>query len=603
MRDELRVDEDDIEAAAAALAGCTPSSSSPRCTSRRCGRWPTRGRPGRRSSRRSRSTSTPRRPRRCRPSGTAVTSRVPLKALDSPYREITRPDRRVRQVDAVGQPARPRRRLHPRVRPRPLVGAGAAQPERPAPQGPAALHTRRHGLVGAVAARLGRGPGGPASTAPSPATSAAATTDAPDPPAASTVGEEVEVDVRPVAHGGHAVARHEGQVLFVRHALPGERVRAVVTVGRPASASSAPTPSRSSTAAPDRVEPPCPYAGPGRCGGCDFQHVVPRRPARAQGRGGPRAAVPARARSRSTSRSSRSPVTTTASTGAPASSSPSTPTGRAGLRRHRSHDVVPVDHCLIAAPRASTGCASPRPHWPGRRRRRRGRARRGRAGRRAGARRRPAGPSSTSGSRRRGPGPTGRPSRSTGGFAVDARGFWQVHPGAAPTFLAAVMAEVAAAAGGAGPRPLLRRGPVRRRARRGRRAHRPGRRGRVRRRRPPSTPAANLADQPQVAVVTARVDDAFGVPRPARKGPGRRGSTRRTAPPGRPCCRPRPTSSSSTRRAPAPVAGSAPRSRACDRASSPTSPATRPRWRATPPSSPGLGYRARRACAPSTRSR
>ena len=26
---------------------------------------------------------------------------------------------------------------------------------------------------------------------------------------------------------------------------------------------------------PDRVTPPCPYAGPDRCGGCDFQHVEP----------------------------------------------------------------------------------------------------------------------------------------------------------------------------------------------------------------------------------------------------------------------------------------------------------------------------------------
>ena len=43
------------------------------------------------------------------------------------------------------------------------------------------------------------------------------------------VGEEVEVDVTAFAHGGHAIARHEGQVLFVRHTLPGERVRAVVT--------------------------------------------------------------------------------------------------------------------------------------------------------------------------------------------------------------------------------------------------------------------------------------------------------------------------------------------------------------------------------------
>ena len=45
----------------------------------------------------------------------------------------------------------------------------------------------------------------------------------------SLVGQEYEVEVGPVAHGGHCVARHEGRVVFVRHALPGERVRAVVT--------------------------------------------------------------------------------------------------------------------------------------------------------------------------------------------------------------------------------------------------------------------------------------------------------------------------------------------------------------------------------------
>ena len=60
---------------------------------------------------------------------------VPLKALDSPYREITRPI--VDYVKSIrsGNPARPRRRVHPRVRRRPLVGAGAAQPERAAAKG------------------------------------------------------------------------------------------------------------------------------------------------------------------------------------------------------------------------------------------------------------------------------------------------------------------------------------------------------------------------------------------------------------------------------------------------------------------------------------
>lgn len=41
----------------------------------------------------------------------------------------------------------------------------------------------------------------------------------------SLIGREYEVEVGPVAHGGHCIARtSEGQVLFVRHTLPGEKV-------------------------------------------------------------------------------------------------------------------------------------------------------------------------------------------------------------------------------------------------------------------------------------------------------------------------------------------------------------------------------------------
>lgn len=93
------------------------------------------------------------------------------------------------------------------------------------------------------------------------------------------VGDAVELRIGPVAHGGSCVAREEGygqegpgKVVFVRHALPGERVRAVVTEERSrylrADAVEILDPS------PDRVEPPCPYAGPGRCGGCDWQHAT-----------------------------------------------------------------------------------------------------------------------------------------------------------------------------------------------------------------------------------------------------------------------------------------------------------------------------------------
>ena len=82
----------------------------------------------------------------------------------------------------------------------------------------------------------------------------------------------LELEVGAIAAGGGCVARApDGKVVFVRHSLPGERVRAQVTSSTSsylrADAVEILTPS------PDRVEPPCPHAGPGRCGGCDFQHV------------------------------------------------------------------------------------------------------------------------------------------------------------------------------------------------------------------------------------------------------------------------------------------------------------------------------------------
>jgi tRNA/tmRNA/rRNA uracil-C5-methylase (TrmA/RlmC/RlmD family) len=44
-------------------------------------------------------------------------------------------------------------------------------------------------------------------------------------------GQLLELEIGNPAHGGHFVARHEGRVVFVRHALPGERVLARITDG------------------------------------------------------------------------------------------------------------------------------------------------------------------------------------------------------------------------------------------------------------------------------------------------------------------------------------------------------------------------------------
>jgi len=156
---------------------------------------------------------------------------------------------------------------------------------------------------------------------------------------------EAIVDVGPVAHGGHCVARLDGQVVFVRHALPGERVRISITERTKSFLRADAV--EVLRAAPGRVEPPCEYAGPGRCGGCDFQHVDPavqrellgdvvreqlRRLAGISWDGEVEAVEPAALgwRTRMQFAVDRH--------------------GRPGLRRHRSHDIIPVDRCLIAHP-------------------------------------------------------------------------------------------------------------------------------------------------------------------------------------------------------------------------------------------------------------
>ncbi|MFF0728169.1 class I SAM-dependent RNA methyltransferase [Streptomyces sp. NPDC004134] len=175
----------------------------------------------------------------------------------------------------------------------------------------------------------------------------------------SMVGEEYEVEVGPVAHGGHCVARTaEGQVLFVRHTLPGERVVARVTEGRAGARFLRADAVRVLEPAKDRIEAPCPYAGPGKCGGCDFQHVAPGAQRRLK------ADVLAEQLTRLAGLTAEDAgwdgtVEPVPGDKVPKGEVPAwrtrvqyaiDPGGRAGLRKHRSHEVQPVDRCLIAAP-------------------------------------------------------------------------------------------------------------------------------------------------------------------------------------------------------------------------------------------------------------
>lgn len=178
----------------------------------------------------------------------------------------------------------------------------------------------------------------------------------------SLVGEEYEVEVGPVAHGGHCIARTaEGRVLFVRHTLPGEKVVARVTEGDEDSRFLRADAITVLEASKDRVEAPCPYAGPGKCGGCDWQHAKPGAQRRLKGEV---VAEQLKRLAGLTPEEAGWDGTVMPAEGdkLPAGQVPQWRTrvqfaidedGRVGLRKHRSHDIEPIDHCMIAAPGVS----------------------------------------------------------------------------------------------------------------------------------------------------------------------------------------------------------------------------------------------------------
>lgn len=172
----------------------------------------------------------------------------------------------------------------------------------------------------------------------------------------SIVGEVLDLVVGAVAHGGHCVSRApDGRVVFVRHALPGEKVRAEVTEERRGYLRADAI--EVVEASPDRVTPPCPYAGPGRCGGCDFQHATP-----AAQRDLKRAVIVeqlARLGRLSAEEIDRLGVRVEELPGGALGWRTRLrytvdADGHAGLLKHRSHEVVPVSSCAIAEPAIRT---------------------------------------------------------------------------------------------------------------------------------------------------------------------------------------------------------------------------------------------------------
>ncbi|SFC00386.1 Protein-L-isoaspartate(D-aspartate) O-methyltransferase (PCMT) [Nocardioides terrae] len=219
----------------------------------------------------------------------------------------------------------------------------------------------------------------------------------------------------PIAHGGHVVVRvptgsaddgePESRVVFVRHALPGERVVLEITEGTDGDRFWRGDAVEVLEAAPGRVVPPCPYAGPHKCGGCDFQHVAPSTQLELK------TAVLREQLLRLARLDPADPLLDTPVEPVPADpadpSGPAvpdglrwrtrqsyarTPSGERAMRLHRSHDVIPIDDCVIAR----TDAREPAP---------------------------------------------GTVTELVLGkeFTVAADGFWQVHPGAPPTLVTTVL--------------------------------------------------------------------------------------------------------------------------------------------------------------------
>jgi tRNA/tmRNA/rRNA uracil-C5-methylase (TrmA/RlmC/RlmD family) len=252
-------------------------------------------------------------------------------------------------------------------------------------------------------------------------------------PAVSLVGTAFEAQIGKVAHGGHCVTRYDGRVVFVRHALPGETVRVQITACEPGDRFLLGDAVEVLTPSEHRVVPRCRFAGPGRCGGCDWQHseltyqrelkaaVIAEQFKRLAGLEVDVVVEPLPGDVEGTRWRTRTEFAVDA-------------TGAAGLHPHHSHEVIPVNDCLISTERViDTGALDRR--W---------------------SKATSVDVVDASGEPRAVTVPLPQGDATvphvtervdTGEWAAEfrlsARGFWQVHPGAASTYVAHLLRELA----------------------------------------------------------------------------------------------------------------------------------------------------------------
>ena len=157
------------------------------------------------------------------------------------------------------------------------------------------------------------------------------------------VGEVIEVTIEKIAHGGHFIARHDGCVIFVRHAIPAEKCRIQITsVGSSFNRADVVEVIEGSE---DRVVAPCEYSHRQGCGGCDFQHITIERQRK----------LKAEVITEQFARIAKMEISVEVeSVGAELGwrsriNATTNRNGKLGFIGSRSHTVIPVKKCLVAA--------------------------------------------------------------------------------------------------------------------------------------------------------------------------------------------------------------------------------------------------------------
>ena len=174
------------------------------------------------------------------------------------------------------------------------------------------------------------------------------------------MSQTIELELTAMAHGGSALGRHEGRVIFVPYTIPGETVRVEMVETRTRWGRGRML--EVLEPSPHRAEPPCPYFGADKCGGCHFQHIDYE----AQAEYKREVVIDQLARLGGLRDANVEEIIGAAEPWAYRNHAQlsTTPEGRLGFLTADTHYVVPVEECLILDPLLNELRAALDMEWP-----------------------------------------------------------------------------------------------------------------------------------------------------------------------------------------------------------------------------------------------